>query len=203
MNRADWNGNSPLHLAAMFGQNKAMIDFLVHECNCSVDEQDENGATALHHAVFNVRSRTSKKEKIELNMLLLGTFRHNGCLVQFAGDGQRRRSRWIVSIAARKHAESFRYLLLLDLVNLCQMFVSKEIARFLKDDKKADIGAFNARGDTVLWGTIQNRNDELMNLLLKDERTDLSRKLGINSLFLFFLFFEVFLSSKGISISLC
>lgn len=61
---------------------------------------------------------------------------------------------------------------------LSLMFNHVDVARYLKDDKKADISAFNSRGDTCLWATIQNHNEEMMNVLLKDQRTDLSRKLG-------------------------
>jgi ankyrin repeat protein len=142
VNRADWNGNTPLHLAAMWGRSKAMIDFLIHDCNASVDEQDENGATPLHHAAFNGHKET---------VVAL-------CNLQ-------------AMVSAEDRDGSSPLLLAL-------MQNHSDIARYLKDDKKADIGSFNSRGDTCLWATIQNHNDELMNVLLKDQRTDLSRKLG-------------------------
>ncbi len=131
MNRADWNGNTPLHLAAMWGRGKAMIDFLVHECAANVDDQDENGATALHHAAFNGHKET---------VVAL-------CNLQ-------------AMVNAEDRDGSSPLLLAL-------MQNHSDIARFLKDDKKADIGSFNSRGDTCLWATIQNHNDELMNGLLK------------------------------------
>ena len=171
----DKAGFSPF-LYAVMGGHVGVCQYLRHVKNLNVNRSDWNGNTPMHLAAMfgheemidfllsECRLSTDLQDENAATPLHHCAYMgHKECVIRLCN------AQAMVNAEDRDGNSPL-------LLSLIQNHL--ETAQYLKDDKKADITSYNTRGDTCLWATIQTGSTDMMNILLKDQRTDLGRKLG-------------------------